>query len=269
MLVWALTAARLVFAARHHPVTRRCHCPLLRRDVEVESDEWDGRVLDIRRCSGLHSPTDFEFCGKRCLDVNEFAAAPTAKACPGAPPEKARLGSVRPNDLDGEGYTMRWSLALGFALLFLALALMIVPALSSSAWAQAPNPPAAGAAATSPATIVGFVVVLVALVVLIGVGVKLYDLKRKREGEALYLQAQLSEALLREPGLAGLALTATVHIATFKRSRPIVEIAGQVPTTDARERALNIVRAETARLRPDAQFEDRMAVVPTMAQRAG
>jgi hypothetical protein len=116
---------------------------------------------------------------------------------------------------------------------------------------------------------IGFVVVLVALVVLIGVGVKLYDQKRKREGEAVYLQARLFDALMGEPSFSGLHLTATVHIATFKRSPPIVEIAGQVPTQEARERALGIVRAETARLRLDAQFEDRMAIVPTMAQRAG
>jgi len=97
MLVWVLTAAILVFAARRHRATRRFHCPLLRRDVEVESDEWDGRPLDVRRCSGLDPPTDFEFCGKRCLDLNEFAAAPTAKACPGAPPEKEiSIGRVTP-----------------------------------------------------------------------------------------------------------------------------------------------------------------------------
>jgi hypothetical protein len=40
--VWVLTAAILAFSARRHRATRRFHCPLLRRDVEVESD--DGRV---------------------------------------------------------------------------------------------------------------------------------------------------------------------------------------------------------------------------------
>src|SRR5215470_10099695 len=117
---------------------------------------------------------------------------------------------------------MRWSLA--FALVFSALTLMIVPALSSSALAQAPNPPIPPVT-TSAASIVGFVVVLVALVVLIGVGVKLYDQKRTREGEAVYLQARLFDALLGEPSFSGLHLTATVRIATFKRSPPIVEIA--------------------------------------------
>ena len=157
---------------------------------------------------------------------------------------------------------MRWSLALGFTLVFLAL--MTVPT-PSFAWAQAPNAstaPATGADTAGVATVVG---VVVAFLVIIGAGVKLYDLKRKREAEAVLLQSQLSDALLREPGFSGLPVTATVHMATFKKSPPIVEISGQVPTKEARERALTVVRAETFRVRPDAQFEDRIAIVPVMA----
>jgi len=161
---------------------------------------------------------------------------------------------------------MKWVLALGFTLVFLALVLMVVPALSSSAWAQAPSTPASGGGTKSAATIIG---ILVALLVIIGAGVKLLDLKRKREDEAVRLQAQLSDALLREPGLAGLALTATARVATFASSPPVVEISGSVPTQEAREHALNILRGEAARLRPDVQFEDRIAVVPTIVQRAG
>jgi membrane protease YdiL (CAAX protease family) len=160
---------------------------------------------------------------------------------------------------------MKWVLALGFTLVFLALVLMVVPALSSSAWAQAPSTPASGAGTKSAATIIGIVV---ALLVIIGAGVKLLDLKRKREDEAVRLQAQLSDALLREPGLAGLALTATARVATFASSPPVVEISGWVPTQEARERALNILRGEAARLRPDVQLEDRIGVVPTIVQRA-
>ena len=158
---------------------------------------------------------------------------------------------------------MRWSLALGFMLVFLAL--MTGPVLSSSAWAQAPSSPTAPATGAGTAGVATAVGVVVALLVIIGVGVKLYDLKCKRGAEAVLLQAQLSDALLREPGFSGLALTATVHMATFRKSPPIVEISGQVPTKEARERALTVVRAETFRVRPDAQFEDRIAIVPVMA----
>ena len=160
---------------------------------------------------------------------------------------------------------MNWVLALGFTLVFLAVVLMVVPALSSSAWAQTPSMPASGAGTKSAATIIGIVV---ALLVIIGAGVKLLDLKRKREDEAVHLQAQLSDALLREPSLSGLALIPTARVATFASSPPVVEISGWVPTQEARERALNIVRGEAARFRPDVQLEDRIAVVPTTVQRA-
>src|SRR5262249_54198208 len=150
-------------------------------------------------------------------------------------------------------------------LVFLALVLMVVPALSSSAWAQAPSTPASGAGTKSAATIIGIVV---ALLLIIGAGVKLLDLKRKREDEAVRLQAQLSDALLRDPGLSGLALTVTARVATFTSSPPVVEISGWVPTQEARERALDILRGEAVRLQPDVQLEDRIAVVTTIVQRA-
>src|SRR5947209_12057356 len=68
-----------------------------------------------------------------------------------------------------------------------------------------PQPAAEGGdAAIAP---IGLVV---GLLVIIGVVVKVFDLKQKRESEAVQLQAQLSDALLREPSLAGLPLTPTV-----------------------------------------------------------
>jgi hypothetical protein len=163
---------------------------------------------------------------------------------------------------------MRWSLTLGFTRVSLIFAFMIALALSSSAWAQAPTTPGApvtGEGATGALTIIGLVV---ALIVIIGAGVRLYAQQRKREAEALHLQARLSDALLREPGLSGLALAATVHAVTFKKAPPVVELSGQVPTREARDRALNILRAETARLQTAVQTEDRVGIVPTMAHRA-
>jgi hypothetical protein len=149
------------------------------------------------------------------------------------------------------------------------LAFEIVLALASSAWAQAsttPSAPGTGRGTTGTVIIGGCVV---ALIVIIGAGVRLYGQKRKRETEALHLQARLSDALLRDPGLAGLVLTATVHAMTFKKAPPVVELSGQVPTREARERALNILRAETARLQTAVRIEDRVGIVPTIAQRTG
>jgi hypothetical protein len=119
--------------------------------------------------------------------------------------------------------------------------------------------------ATGALPIVGLVI---ALIVIIGAVVRLYAQKRQREEEALHLQARLSDALLRDPGLSGLALTATVHAVIFKKGPPVVELSGQVPTREAHDRALDILRAETARLQTAVQIEDRVGIVPTMAQRA-
>jgi hypothetical protein len=180
-----------------------------------------------------------------------------------------RLRRVHRDD-EGEDHTMRWLLTLELTRVPLILAFMIVLTLSSSAWAQAPTTPGApvtDGGAKGALTIVGGLVVT--LIVIIGSGVRLYAQKRKREAEALHLQARLSDALLREPGLLGLALTATVHAARFKKAPPVVELSGQVPTREARDRALNILRAETARLQTTVQIEDRVRLIPTMAQRAG
>jgi hypothetical protein len=159
-------------------------------------------------------------------------------------------------------------LAVRFTCPFPALASIIITALTSSAWAQLPTTPSAPSGGTTGgvALVVGLAV---ALIVIIGVGVKLYDLTRKRESEALQLQSQLSDALLREPGFLGLALTPTVHAAKWKKSPPTVEISGHVPTREVHDRALDVVRAEVARLRSDVHIEDRLAIVPGAAQRAG
>ena len=56
------------------------------------------------------------------------------------------------------------------------------------------------------------VAAMLALVVLLGIAVKLYDLKRKREEEAVAAQARISDALLMDAALSGLPLTPTAHV---------------------------------------------------------
>jgi hypothetical protein len=73
--VWALTAAILALASRPHRVSLAIRCPMFRRNVQVIGEEWGGRLLDVRRCSGVHSSTDFELCGKNCLESDECATA--------------------------------------------------------------------------------------------------------------------------------------------------------------------------------------------------
>ena len=145
------------------------------------------------------------------------------------------------------------------------LSLLVLPA--ALAWAQtAPSPttPLAGGAESSGggAGTVAMVLVVLALLVIVGVGVKMYDLKRRREAAAVHLHAQISDALLREQLLIGLPITPTARVPIWKRSPATIEVAGQVPSPQAREAALSIIRAEAWRIRHDFQIEDRLAVVP-------
>lgn len=130
------------------------------------------------------------------------------------------------------------------------------------AWAQTPapiSPPAAspGAEGGGGMAVAGFLVVL-GLLVLVGIAVKLYDRKRKREAESVHLQAQVSDALMRDPVLAGLVLTPTAHVPTWGNGPATIEITGEVPDARAREFVLRVAHDEASRIRSDVRIEDRM-----------
>jgi hypothetical protein len=73
------------------------------------------------------------------------------------------------------------------------------------------------------------VILVVGLLLVFGALVKLLDLKRKRESEAVVVQAQVSE-----------------------------------PSEEVREAVLRLVDQEARRLRPDVTIESRLGVVPAM-----
>ena len=103
---------------------------------------------------------------------------------------------------------------------------------------------------------------LAGLLVIVAIGVKLYDLKRKRDAEAVHLQAQVSDALLRDPMMFGLAVTPTAHVPLLSGTPARLEVTGHVPTAEARERALRIIEAEARSLRPDVTIVDKLEVEP-------
>lgn len=104
------------------------------------------------------------------------------------------------------------------------------------------------------------IVVMLGLGVLLGLAVKLYDLKRKRDEEAVAAQARVSDALLMDPTLGGLPLTPTAHVPLWKGSPLVVDITGAVPRTELRDAALDLARREVARGRSDFRIEDHIAV---------
>jgi hypothetical protein len=106
------------------------------------------------------------------------------------------------------------------------------------------------------------IILLVGLLVLVGVGVKLYDLKRKREAEGVHLQAQVSDALLRDPGLFGLAVTPTAHVPWWSGTPAHLEVVGRVPTAETRDRVVRLVEEEARQLRSDVEIVDRLQIDP-------
>jgi hypothetical protein len=106
------------------------------------------------------------------------------------------------------------------------------------------------------------VATMLLVVVLLGVAVKLYDLKRKREDEAVAAQARISDALLMDANLAGLPLTPTAHLPLWRGTPLVIEITGAVPRVELRDAAVDVAKREIARSRSDFQIDDRIAVNP-------
>lgn len=134
------------------------------------------------------------------------------------------------------------------------------------AWAQtSATPPATGLAPAAGATssggsaALGFLIIL-GLLVIVGVAVKLYDRKRKRDAEAVHLQAQVSDALMRDARLAGLVLTPSARVPTWGGGPAIIEISGEALDPATHDVVLRVAREEAARLRPDVQIEDRLVM---------
>src|SRR5258707_8402623 len=101
------------------------------------------------------------------------------------------------------------------------------------------------------------VAAMLSLVVLLGIAVKLYDLKRKREEEAVAAQARVSDALLMDAALSGLPLTPTPHLPLWKGTPLVVEITGAVPRHEFRSAAVDVATRESARSPSDSRIRDR------------
>jgi hypothetical protein len=145
--------------------------------------------------------------------------------------------------------------------------LLVSGLLTGTAWAQAPVPPAtpivpppsAGATVEGSGWIMASILVI-GLLVVVGVLVKLFDLRRKREAEAVHIQAQISDALLRDPNLFGLPITPTAHAPLWSGTPMTVDITGEVPSAAVRESVLRIAWAEAQRIRPDVEVRDKLTV---------
>ena len=110
---------------------------------------------------------------------------------------------------------------------------------------------------------------LLALGILVGVtlvtvvGILLLDAQRRRDHRASAFQDRLAGPITRELGLAGVAVLPTVRIPLWSAStRPaVIQLVGQVPSPDLRDRVVRIVEREAMRLRY-FRIEDRIRIAP-------
>src|SRR5215471_2163508 len=113
---------------------------------------------------------------------------------------------------------------------FFTLQASLLSTLSVPARASAQTTP--GGEATSAWGTAAFVAVVLVMILAIGTAIKLYDVKRRRDDEALSAQSYLSEALLREFG--SLPITASVSGSSWRRPF-VLAIRGTVSTAELRE----------------------------------
>ena len=105
----------------------------------------------------------------------------------------------------------------------------------------------------------GFLAVIVGVVIVVASYV---TTRRKRTEEAVILQSQLSDAIAREALLHGLRITPHARASGWRTPQMTVEVSGEVPTPELRERVMRMVGAEAWRLRPDVQTVDHLFIVP-------
>lgn len=145
---------------------------------------------------------------------------------------------------------------------------LLLVLLGIAAPASAQSPSAMPESASSGWMAISGVIMLVLVLVAVGVAVKAFDLKRRRESEAVLLQAQLSDALLRDSSLAGLVVTPTAYVPYWSGSPATVVLEGRIPSDSVREPVRRVIEREAARIRPDVVIEDHVAVVPEAVRRA-
>jgi hypothetical protein len=105
--------------------------------------------------------------------------------------------------------------------------------------------------------------VVVGVTLMTVIAVLILEAQRRRDQSAAAFQDRLSEPILRELGQANVAILPTVRIPLWKAAtRPaVIELTGQVPSADLRNRVVRLVEREAGRLRY-FRIEDKIRVTP-------
>ena len=105
---------------------------------------------------------------------------------------------------------------------------------------------------------VGFVLLLMVLVV--GAGVMLFDLTARREEDAEWLQATISDELRRDASSSSHPVLAVVHAPVGAGVAVTVQLEGEVPSEAARRAVVQIVRGTGRKLRREIEIDDRLSI---------
>jgi hypothetical protein len=97
---------------------------------------------------------------------------------------------------------------------------------------------------------------VILLLFMVGIGVKLYDRARKRD------------ALMVDPMLSRLPVTATVRIPMWNGRPVMAEVSGTVPRAGLRQAAVDLVLREALRTGKTCRLVDRISVDPAMLSHA-
>lgn len=108
---------------------------------------------------------------------------------------------------------------------------------------------------------------IVALAAMILVA-RAYDLSRKREAQAISLEARISRFLRADPLLSPFPIVPTVRIPLWRGAPVSVTMTGAVPRSELRHAALELALREARRRARNHRVEDGIVVDPTMAKRA-
>lgn len=128
-------------------------------------------------------------------------------------------------------------------------------------WAQVVADHVRPAARALSEEAVAVVLIAAALLLLVfGVLGKALDLKDKRAAEAIAVQGEIADALLREPALLGFPITPTARVPLWRGSPVTVKVVGQVPSDQLRKAALRAAERGASDLLVRVRIKSRIGV---------
>jgi hypothetical protein len=95
-----------------------------------------------------------------------------------------------------------------------------------------------------------------------------FGLMNTGDQDAAALQARISDALMVDPMLSRLPLTATVRIPLWNGRPVMVEVSGTTPRAGLRQAAVDLVLREALRAGKSCRLVDRISVDPAMLSHA-